>query len=264
MNYYQVLGVKYSASHDEIKRAYRRLAVKYHPDKNPDPEAENIFKSINEAYDVLGDPSKKSRYDLKVQDPFVNISPEEQAGPLHRDPAYRPSRAKVYRKSDRERLYDLMAEYMPWAILITKCCFAFSVLMALDYSLPNHISYEEIIETSVRRTQSRNYATSWWVIKTSEGHTIDLTYEFSEHFKTGDPVQVQSTLLFGIPRRVTSEDLTVKLKKSIYGNFIFAPAALLVFSSLGFYYRKNIEYGFNLSVTSFVIFIFTVFILLLL
>ncbi len=264
MNYYQLLGVKYSATHDEIKRAYRRLAVMYHPDKNPDPEAENIFKSINEAYDVLGDPSKKISYDLKLQSAFVNVSPEEQAGPLHRDPAYRPSRPKVYRKSDRERLYDLMTEYMPWAILVTKFCFAFSVLITIDYLLPSHVSYEEIVETNVRRTQSRNYATSWWVITTSRGHTIDLTYEFSEHFKTGNLVEVRSTLLFDVPRRVTSDDLTVKLKKSIYGNFIFAPVALLLFSGLGVFYRKNIEYGFNLSVTSFVILIFTVFILLLL
>jgi hypothetical protein len=264
MNYYQVLGVKSSASHDEIKRAYRRLAVMYHPDKNRDPEAENIFKSINEAYEVLGDPSKKQGYDLKLQSPFVNVSPEEQSGPVHRDPAYRPSRPRVYRKSDRERLHDLMAEYMPWAIWVTKLCFAFSVLMAADYTLPYHHSYEEITGTAVRRTQSRNYATSWWVITTSKGHTIDLTYEFSEHFKTGNAVEVHSTLLFNIPRILTSEDLTVRLKKSIYGNFIFAPGALLLFSSLGLYYRKNIEYGFNLSVTSFVIFIFTTFILLLL
>jgi hypothetical protein len=264
MNYYQVLGVKYTASHDEIKRAYRRLAVMYHPDKNPDPEAENLFKTINEAYDVLGDPSKKSGYDLKLQSPFVNVSPEEQSGPIHRDPAYRPSRTKGYRKSDRERLYDLMSEYMPWAIWVTKFCFAFAVLLTLDYLLPNHQSYEEIIETNVRRTQSRNYATSWWVITTNKGHTIDLTYEFSEHFTTGNAVEVHSTLLLDVPRRVTSEDLTVRLKKSIYGNFIFAPAALLFFSSLGVYYRKNVEYGFNLSVTSFVILVFTAFILLLL
>jgi len=63
-DYYQVLGIKKGASADEIKKAYRKLAVKYHPDKNPgDKEAEERFKEINEAYAVLSDPQKKSQYD---------------------------------------------------------------------------------------------------------------------------------------------------------------------------------------------------------
>ncbi|HTG80444.1 MAG TPA: DnaJ C-terminal domain-containing protein [Geobacteraceae bacterium] len=63
-DYYQVLGLKKNASPDEIKRAYRKLAVKYHPDKNPgNKEAEEKFKEINEAYAVLSDPQKKAQYD---------------------------------------------------------------------------------------------------------------------------------------------------------------------------------------------------------
>ena len=63
-DYYEVLGVAKSASDDEIKKAYRKLAVKYHPDKNPgDKEAEAKFKEINEAHDVLSDKQKRARYD---------------------------------------------------------------------------------------------------------------------------------------------------------------------------------------------------------
>ncbi len=63
-DYYEVLGVSKSASDDEIKKAYRKLAVKYHPDKNPgDKEAEKKFKEINEAHDVLSDKQKRARYD---------------------------------------------------------------------------------------------------------------------------------------------------------------------------------------------------------
>lgn len=63
-DYYEVLGVKKGASVDEIKRAYRKLAVKYHPDKNPgDKQAEERFKEINEAYAVLSDPKKKEQFD---------------------------------------------------------------------------------------------------------------------------------------------------------------------------------------------------------
>jgi molecular chaperone DnaJ len=63
-DYYEVLGVEKSASADEIKKAYRKAAVKYHPDKNPgDKEAEEKFKEAAEAYDVLSDEQKRARYD---------------------------------------------------------------------------------------------------------------------------------------------------------------------------------------------------------
>src|SRR2546425_9139264 len=63
-DYYKVLGLEKTASQEDIKKAFRKLAVKYHPDKNPgNKKAEERFKEINEANEVLGDPEKRKKYD---------------------------------------------------------------------------------------------------------------------------------------------------------------------------------------------------------
>lgn len=77
-DYYEVLGLQKGASEDEIKKAFRQLAKKYHPDLNPgDKEAEAKFKEVNEAYEVLSDKEKRQRYD---QFGFAGVDPSYGGG----------------------------------------------------------------------------------------------------------------------------------------------------------------------------------------
>ena len=69
-DYYSLLKIRRDATQDEVKRAYRRLARELHPDVNPDPETQERFKEITQAYEVLSDTEKRRMYDMGV-DPFA-------------------------------------------------------------------------------------------------------------------------------------------------------------------------------------------------
>src|SRR2546428_6997366 len=76
-DYYEILGVSRSATEDDVKKAYRKLALKYHPDRNPDDrhEAEERFKEISEAYQVLSDPERRTLYDRFGHAAFAQGAP---------------------------------------------------------------------------------------------------------------------------------------------------------------------------------------------
>jgi len=255
MDYYQKLGVAYTASHEEIKRAYRRLAVQYHPDKNKDPQAESLFKEINEAYDVLGDPAKKTFYDLKFSSPFTTTAEPER--PRHKDPAYRTNRPRTKRKSDRDRLGDLMVEYLPWVIKLSYLCLVVAGLLLLDYVIPSQVHDEKIINYKIRRVPGFRYTVPYAVITTTGDHVIDVNPEFSDHFLKGKEVVVYSSMLLNIPVKIASAGFAVKLRKSIYGNFVFAPFGLFFFAALSIFFRKNVRHGFNFGITTILFLILT-------
>jgi hypothetical protein len=157
-----------------------------------------------------------------------------------------------------------MAEYLPIARITTAVCFFISSCLFVDYVWPRKLHDEKIERTALRRTYSRNASTTWWVIETDGHHVIDLPFEFSDSFPPGVSVTILTSAFFDIPTRVSGAGHVIPIKKSIYGNFIFAPAALFVLSSLGLFFRKNIEYGFNFGVISFVVLLFTIAIVLIL
>ena len=82
-DFYEVLGVKKDSSDDDIRKAYRKLARQYHPDRNPgDKQAETRFKEVQEAYDVLSDKTKRSNYDrFGVAEPGAGFGGRGGGGP---------------------------------------------------------------------------------------------------------------------------------------------------------------------------------------
>jgi curved DNA-binding protein CbpA len=103
-NYYIVLGVKNNASFDEIKAAYRELAKKYHPDKNPgNKAAEDFFKEVQQAYAVLSNPEKRKKFDLKFSYGSTQETKRKPGGPAYTGNAYQYAQQQAQYQSQQSK-----------------------------------------------------------------------------------------------------------------------------------------------------------------
>jgi curved DNA-binding protein len=108
MDYYEILGVNKDASPDEIKKAYRKLAMQHHPDRGGD---EDKFKEINEAYDALGDPDKKSQYDNRGRG--YRSPAEDYANPFSQQSPFYGDFADIFRERSQSFRDNMRAQRNP-------------------------------------------------------------------------------------------------------------------------------------------------------
>lgn len=241
-DYYDILGVSPSAHSSDIKGAYRRLAVQYHPDKNPDPSAEAMFKEINEAYDVLGDPEKKSLYDWKRQNPLSELVQEEQP-PQHRDPRYRRKGAASQHKSDAQRMREFMQQYLVYGLWICRIGLVLTTALALDYILPYRNKTEVVVDQVYVHYQGRRSSYSYYLNITESGRQIKMDVPIAK----GQVINYQLTVVYSTVMSVTINGNKQTLGK-IYGAVVLFPAGVFITSLLGILFRKSTEFAFNASI----------------
>lgn len=104
MNYYAILGVSQYAKYREIKAAYRRLALKYHPDRNNSPVSENSIKIINAAFEVLSDKDKRRQYDEKLVNSII-LHRKKEKTKSHTSSSHASS-STAYSDSDYNNSHD--------------------------------------------------------------------------------------------------------------------------------------------------------------
>lgn len=250
-NYYFILGLNIYASESQIKQAYRKLALQFHPDKNPSSEAETIFKEINEAYETLGDSEKKTTYDLLLRGISPVVHPTPSDSPPHRDPRYKPRPPGSFsRKSKRQELLEVMNDYLKYALIISRLTLAFSILLALDFSLPKDKTERQVLYTSYRKEMRGGRSLQ---LNLRDGVAISLSKKDALEFRPGSTIFIYRSSLFGVPTSVQNEKthFIAKIPVAIYGNFIFFPVILLITSILGVFYWKGVEFRFNLGVVNF-------------
>lgn len=263
-DYYQILGVSRGASDAEIKRAYRKLAVKYHPDKNKEASAQDQIRVINEAYDVLGDVEKRRAYDLGQYKPLIDTFTVSEEPRPHRDPAYRRRRPPTNAPSGKPTMRELMERYTPFFVKVSVAAFAFCMLLVVDYTLPFSKTMEKVIETYYYTSTRVRYSspTVYLVVVTNENNRYKLE-DVDLPVETGDLIFSSSTRLLRVPMFIqfnTGGQWT--FRPTIYRNFVFLPFVLLVTSSLGVFFKRNNELRFNLGIVNGILLILSLFLLL--
>ena len=251
-DYYAILGVREGAGPAEIKRAYRMLAIKYHPDKNSSPEAEVLIKEINEAYDVLGDIQKKYLFDtrrrISVREVF-RPEPEVQ----NDNPRYRRRRPAHYKPAPRrENFRDLIREYHPRMIWINALGILLIALLAIDYFLPTSSSSSRIVSIRTSYTFSNGYRYyDYDIIETSDGEHIHVGDHIADNFSNVNYISIRRTPMFSTIRAISNSRETFSIYvDGIYGPIGFVPLVLLLTSILAFRHQEETDMSYNFTVVS--------------
>lgn len=262
-DYYKILGVHRHASESEIKRAFRRLAVQYHPDRNPEPAAEQLFKEINEAYNVLSDPQKKQTYDSHLERPFAEITQEGPPQPYRRDPRYRGrgGRAAGSAVNKTNEQYELMRRYLSYVRLACWAGLVITILFGVDYFLPYNIVEEPIEGIYVMKSSRGAYV--YHLVVTASGMEIKMYNHEAGYFFNESAIKVSYTTIYSTPLWVSNASGTHVVKLgSMYHSMLFMPMVLFAVSVLGIIFRHKVEFCFNLSIVSAILSIINLFLLL--
>lgn len=246
-DYYQVLGISDKATRAEIKTAYRKLAILYHPDISKDPQADQKIKEINIAYNILNNPTRKHNYDSMIT---YGGNEQKESPPIPKDTTYRRPIPRKKTASGRKIFRTWMNRnyYIPGRISVIALIFC--SILSVDFLLPAQTSLESIEEISVGNrgaylsTDMRRY----WLPKDTE---LSLA--------PNQQIVIRASRIF----RVIYTIETLKMEKvfftrSIYNNFIFAPIILIVLSCLERFTGWSIETKFNLAIASVFVFILCV------
>lgn len=249
-DYYHILGVGRNASELEIKKSYRRLALKYHPDKNTDPAAKQIIQEVNEAYDVLGDLKKRERYNQRLDNRHVT-PPTYRKKPGAQTPTG-PSRQKgrPFKKNSVD-----YTEYARTGRLLSTFVLFYCALLCLDFCISQTYRKTVVEHLDVVAHTSRRSATYYSCTVASD----QVNFSFStEHINIheGEMMDIVITPVFGIVTKISTSDgkTTGNEVISIYRPFWFL-IILSMAASIACLRTKSKERSFTISIFSVMMFL---------
>lgn len=256
-DYYHVLGVSRQASSREIKSAYRKLAVQYHPDKNKSTEAEQKIKEINEAYNVLRDKARKWEYDQKLSGAdnrmwtqttaYTSSRPEFRFGQAFTgEPPVASEEKAPEASSVKSRLPEVLVPYLPLLRKLTYTSCVFCLFLVLDYLLPFEKDEEVIVRKHKAYTLQGLSHTQVDVLLTAKAHYYTVSPESAALFQVGDSAVITHSRLAAIPIQITNRaGATDHFTNTLYANFLFVPCVLLLSVAFSLFHKGSVEHRFT-------------------
>jgi curved DNA-binding protein CbpA len=206
-DYYKILGVSHKASEHSIKSSYRELALRYHPDRNRNERAHDIFTEINEAYQVLSDATKKADYDYKYRKYILDEEtyPEEKPSPHTYQPAQFNKEDFETEEQFSENTYSFIKRTAYIALVL-------SGFLLIDFYLPPRISKEHLYSSNLkyeyerynRRTEKKErHLENYDVIRTENYYVF---YQDPPYYMSlGDTIIIHSSRILDVPVKVFHE-----------------------------------------------------------
>jgi curved DNA-binding protein CbpA len=250
-DYYKILEVPRNAAQDEIKRAYRRLALLYHPDRNSSLHAQTLIQEINLAYDVIGDVKKRAAYDLRLKNYKTYQSSNTRT--QNKRPATTTSDRRQKKKSDR-------FDYADWAKkgrFISAFILFYCSMLCIDYFLSS--VYKNTVIKSFDFTAYRSKKSTSHYSFNIKSSKVDFELFSEVHtIKVGDTLDVSVTPFFGIVKDcqqiVNKEPRQMRHFISFYSPIMFL-VVLLMAMNVAAILVKNEEQSFNFSIGNIIFFI---------
>ncbi len=267
-NYYEILGISAKASDQDIKRAYRSLAMRYHPDRNKSHDAHEAFVSIQEAYNTLSDPVKRNTYDYY----YGYSSSSTGSGNYtysNRQQTNRPNYAESFRQraqeEERKRQQNEVefekikqrsrenkkredADLFVLLKAVNYVCLFLSLIFFLDICLPKALTKDETVKFDPDKN-NKNY------------HTQHASFRFSESsfipIYIGDKLSLETTPIFGFVYKVkTVNDQEVTTEPSVkWGphSIFYMNAMVLIFAIImELNWLKRLDYDVLIPALSFI------------
>ncbi len=262
-DYYKVLHLSSTASSDEIKKAYRKLALQFHPDKNSTPQAKAVFQEINEAYGVLSDPVKKNNYDFRFNQSY-------QAQQSHQSKTYH-SGAKTeshrpFHKSSGNQKSKNKDPYQHLALkgkFFSSFIFFFCLILCLDYVISQRYDNTIVEDISSFEAHVANFTDHYNHEIRSSKIDFNFNSETAKSITPYDTISVDITPIFGIVKSchpASNKKLNYADGFSIYYPFTFL-ILLAMGASFAALFVKSNETGFSLSILAMIAFIIVQFLL---